>query len=720
MFNKPDFDNSDTIRQLHDKISRGEILSALLEIRQSALSLSAFPLADQARLATDDYRRMLDFFVSDAVDNEQHDFLFQLKQRAHRLTETLREELAVADNTSASARERQIAEVRHRHLLLSPPDDDTESWLLSLAYSVDAKLMSQSEADTLFSDFILNTDLPLAQRALVLSTAIHNLLSRFDHHLFLLLTEAAKSDEEVIKARAVVGIMASMIVDHDRWTGGEEDALLSYLNAAVESDPSLPKFLRSAFRSLIQTLMTDAIAKFVSNDIEKEIRKMARRLLSGDKPLSGQHTIIIEQQDLEELFGKGSKTVSKFEKLATWQMNGADIAFNSYRHLKDDDFFNNPVNWLRPFDTSATQLQDCLRRFDDSTASELVSVSEETLSFCDSDKYSMIFGLDNISSSDRETLKNHFLREVKQLNEHVLNDDSLPAHVSRLNMRINGFVHDLYRFWRLRSEDFGVDALFRSESFIDFIKSELFLLIYPTPADIDTLGSFLVDCDLWQEALTTYSLKAQGEMAGDANWLCKYALCLIHCGNIDDALFFLKRADLIDDANSWIKVKIAECSFEKEDYAATLYYIDEAAKLRRLSDKMRFIAASAAYFSADYHSAIESLDGINGPLADDASVARLRAQAFLMLGSPADAQEAYDTIPDDEKSQDDHYMLMAIALFRDEHSSAVAVASRFSIENLKDLSQDAHKRLAAINVDPMDMSVAIDAAALSRLSSKEF
>jgi tetratricopeptide (TPR) repeat protein len=138
---------------------------------------------------------------------------------------------------------------------------------------------------------------------------------------------------------------------------------------------------------------------------------------------------------------------SGWEEAHEWLREGADIYLSSFRHLKGFPFFAHPAHWFYLFDPDDCHVQSILNRFLDKQ-SETMHYLMQSVVFCDADKYSFCFTLDDMNESQLGMLVGQLEEQREAVMDQVVYQDSIRRRAEGMKEITGQFVQELNRFFK--------------------------------------------------------------------------------------------------------------------------------------------------------------------------------------------------------------------------------------------------------------------------------
>lgn len=667
---------------LHDLICANRLSEAITQMRQCLRQADMADISDRLEQLDNDYRLTLTFLANGAEDPQRANVLAQIRQRAHDLADVIMARLWAAQPAASRRKVALGLQETDRADLTKLVAEYKQDILLQgggltaiepLAGALDRQRLEETEVELVFEHVVNDANIHEPCRAFIIGALAHNVINRHNRHIISALMASARNDEvgETNLARICVTLAASLLSSPSRW---EEDAKLEdELRELITERGDIAARLRLTVSQIAKTHLVKRIEDFITNDMAQEIGKLAKRIIDQkDKPELHE----ITSEDITQIFGADRQTVvDKFSQIAQWQADGADVNYATHHHLKTGPFFASEINWLRPFDPADPAVADSLKALGEKDR-ETLAQSIAAMPICDSDKYSTLTVLGGMPAQNAMALQKNFDTEARHWAEvQAERQQAEPDEMRRRNLTDN-FIKDLYRAFRIRPDRFGSTDLF-SEAAWPLDRAPLDI-IFPTAEDKDWLGRELVRYDCWTAATRLYA-HACATDAPSADLTRKYALCLEKTGEADRAIEQLKKAELMDDSNVWTKHTLAQCYYDRSDYKTALYYLNEAAALKRPSVAKRLMAARCLAALGQHQQAQNAYMGLTFDAPKEADGYLGTAVCAIALGKPQEAQKYIDMAHENCQDIDSRHNAEATALLmlakRDFGAAATSLAA---------------------------------------------
>ncbi|MDD4770143.1 MAG: tetratricopeptide repeat protein [Bacteroidales bacterium] len=416
----------------------------------------------------------------------------------------------------------------------------------------------------LYRKRMLESDLQVYERALLVSALFLGLLRHFDEHKLQLLLDLTEMEHPEIGERAWVASVLLLYVYDDRLPffpsiGLKVDAMME--------DPTRKQSLIRVYRQLARAKNTDQVTKRMQEEILPEMSRFGSavqdRLSQEDSEEGG-------NPDWKEMI-ENSGFSEKMQAFSEMQLEGIDVYMSTFSGQKFYPFFQELSNWFLPFHKDHTSVNDL---FEDS-ANDIAHILETVLQsgfLCASDKYSFCFNLMQIPSAYRASMASSMGAESDAYEEYKKAQSANNARFHSEQIT-NAYIQDLYRFFHLHP---------RKRDFINIFSFPLDLI------ETKLLGSYLNESETIRIMTEVYFKNKQyapalrlldrclQEDPSDAELWQKKAFCLQESNQRSEALEAYLQADLIDPNSLWTLKRIATCLRTNQQPLKALDYYKRA------------------------------------------------------------------------------------------------------------------------------------------------
>lgn len=476
--------------------------------------------------------------------------------------------------------------------------------------------------------------IPSNALAVMVSSAILNLMKLFDPHKFRFLLQAYRQcSETVIVQRALVGILLVTYYQEKRLS------LYPELIAALSLLEDSPKTIEQLHNIQILFLLSRETEKIDKKMREEIIPQMMRNPHMRNPDLK-----IIDFEDTEDKnpeWEKGMKEISEeIRRLGELQMEGADTYMSTFSQLKNYPFFRQAAHWFYPFDRRTV---DVANFFLEGKIKEksFISLLLDSPLFCNSDKYSFCLTLNSLPQSKREMLS----AELGAQNETILkSSDKLLSDANdkeKANVASRQFIHDLYRFfklWMYRNEQHD---LFTDE--LAFWKSPFLRPLLLQNEQHRKIADYLFAKDYFDEAAELYAELAKVNPEETDVWQ-KLGFSYQKMKRYEDAVNAYTQADILKPDHVWTLKHLAQCYKRMHNYGKALEHFQQVEAIQ--PDNLNLLLQTGQCLAAlhDYEKALQYFFKVEYLDEAPANARRAIGWCYFMTGKYEDALHFYQKL----------------------------------------------------------------------------
>ncbi|MEA4937678.1 MAG: hypothetical protein VB102_13745 [Paludibacter sp.] len=475
----------------------------------------------------------------------------------------------------------------------------------------------------LFHD-ILHRDYPgFAEKNLIISALTLNLWRMFDEDKIILLLDACQHHDMHVKQRALVGL-CFILTRYNKFL--PYSPIIRNRLMVLADDNKTTENLKNIIILIIGTADTDRITKKMQEEILPEVMKISPIL--KDK-MEAENLLRSEEWDEEnpewnEILEQ-SGVADKLQELSELQLEGADVYMSTFSALKNFPFFNETAHWFLPFDTEFSAVEELFENKDKTIISAFLGNS----AICNSDKYSFCLSVLQMPFSQREMMSKSFSAEAEQLEEITKDESILNPDLAARNSA-KQYIQDLFRFFRIHPQHadfrdmfyFSLDMhqtiffeLLAANSDIKTHTAEYYFSkkYYPQALEIflelskekqpssslyQKIGFSFQKNSQIKEALEAY-IKADMIMPDDLWTVKKIALCYRLSGNYEKALEHYKHLDFLQPGKYNTKMQIANCLIAINKHKEALQIYAELEKIETGNDDLWRAISWCAFISGN-------------------------------------------------------------------------------------------------------------------------
>ena len=578
--------------------------------------------------------------------NTSHDFI-------RTVLEAFVSDIAMLSLQPEETREQKTAELYERH----------HSFMNRLFNALWTSCQWTDDDCTFYTELLLSPTVVSTDQQVIVSAISLGAMNQFDiNKLKTLVNVYQKATDEHVRQRALVGWVLSVFEGMDIFP--EQDAIVRKLC----ENPAITK-----------ELLTLQIQFFYSKDVEKDNDKIQRDIMPDIMRNSnltiGRLGIMEKEEDtIESILHQDAdekrmeQLEEKVRKMMDMQKQGSDIYFGGFSQMKRFPFFSDMVNWFTPFYLNHPALRSVINKLGDT---KFLNTLMERSNFCESDRYSFAFALEQVISQLPSDIKEVMGSDVA-LGPLAESDDREDAISIRRT-----YLQDLYRFFRLYPTAKDFINPFEDNGKSDFV-ADTFFFTYKS-----FMGTGLDDVKL-RLALHLYKHKQMMELAellttfqsDDPRYAILMGYTNIDMGKAEFAYQFFDYALKAEPDNQWALKGKARAALDNEDYITAEEVYSKLLKLKP-NHKTYTMNRCVALLKLGRTSEVrEELFRLDYQYPDDMNVKRILAWAMLSDNSLDKASQLYDTLLTSNPAHEDYLnagycqwamgnIQKAVALFRE-------------------------------------------------------
>ncbi len=498
-----------------------------------------------------------------------------------------------------------------------------------------------------------STIIPYADICLIISGVTLSLTEMFDEKKMMLLFDAYYSENLEIKMRSIVGIVLIVRL-YDTYIHLFPN-IFSRLSLLYDQD----NFVEDLYLVLMQlqfSKLTDKVSDKMRNDIIPSLIQSGKfmRTEYGLKEIDDYMT----QNGENPEWHKGAKddvAQTKFQEMAELQLEGADVYMSTFIHMKSNAFFQQTANWFMPFylnHSSIHHVREVLQA--DNQFSRLLLSVLQYAPFCNSDKYSFAFMLNNIGQQGQEMIASNLSGGMSEdeINEHM---SDLKEHKAKKSDISRQYIHDIYRFFTIYPYHHQFFNPFSSEQpSFNPLSTQLLSPLLEHDQELLELAEFFMRKELYSDAIALFQSLHPQEVESDAAIWQKIGFCQQKSGETRSALESYTIAYSLDPDSRWTLKHLAKVSYLEKAYGDSEVYYDLL--LTSDSDNLQYMKrkADCQIFDGRYSEAIPLLYKIDYLEEGSREVKEKLAICQLMTGNYDKARKIYENLyessPDDAQS----------------------------------------------------------------------
>ncbi len=490
---------------------------------------------------------------------------------------------------------------------------------------------------------------PWYEQSIIISAVTLSAIRCFDVPKIELLIEYSLNSNNQVKQRALVGLFLTLYI-HDKRINFYP-ALVERIDNLGEMD-EIRKNIELIAIQLLKSKETERITKKFEDEIIPEMVKFQPVLkdkLDLDSILSDDFTDD-KNPDWERVFEDAPDLLDKLQEISKMQMEGADVFMSAFSRLKSFEFFNEIINWFRPFHTDNFVINEILKKEEQrmDTIAFLDGLSKAFF-ICNSDKYSFCLNIQYMPDLQKTMMLEMFNAELESIKE-LQNEDEILNKSAQLQSINAQYIQDLYRFFKLHPLRSELLDIFKLK--LDFYNCDFFKLLVKGENILQNIGEFLFERDYFEQALEVYLIMNQ---KGDNSLEIfeKIGYCYQKLKNYPEALSYYKKAELFEANRAWNLKKLALCNRQLKNYQESLKYYLEAEKLEPDDLYIKTYIGHSWLDLKEYEKALDYYYKVEFLADENKKVLRPMAWCFFVLGNYKKAKEYYERLMENEANKYD-------------------------------------------------------------------
>ena len=546
--------------------------------------------------------------------NTSHDFV-------RTVLESFVSDIAMLSLQPEEMREQKSTELYDRH----------QSFINRLFSALWTSCQWTDDDSKFYTELLLSPTVVSTDQQVIVSAISLGAMNQFDINKFKTLVNVyQKATDEHVRQRALVGWVLAVFEGMDIFP--EQDAMIRELceNPAITRE-----------------LLTLQIQFFYSKDAEKDNDKIQRDIMPDIMRNSnltiGRLGIMEKEEDaIESILHQDAdekrmeQMEEKVRKMMDMQKQGSDIYFGGFSQMKRFPFFNDMVNWFTPFYLNHPALRSVINKLGDT---KFLNTLMERSNFCESDRYSFAFALEQIINQLPADIKDAIGSDA-MLGPLAESDDTEDAISIRRT-----YLQDLYRFFRLYHTANDFINPFEDNGRGDFV-ADTFFFTYKS-----FMGTGLDDVKL-RLASHLYKHQQMTELAellttfqsADPRYAILMGYTNINMGKAEFAYQFFDYALKTEPDNQWALKGKARAALDAEDYKTAEEVYTELLKLEPGHKNYTMNRCVALLKLGRTSEVREELFRLDYQYPEDMNVKRVLAWAMLSDNSLDKASQLYDTL----------------------------------------------------------------------------
>lgn len=406
-------------------------------------------------------------------------------------------------------------------------------------------------------------------RAAIVSAITMSALKCFEPLKVTTLCRLATNNDTAVAMRAATGLVLVLL---------KNDGRIRYYREITAALETLQE--DALFMSRIETIQIQLLRCRETQKIDRKMREEIIPAMMKNPKLNGSKFSIEILSEIEQDEDKNpewgawiekDEIKGKIEEMAKWQMEGADVYMSTFSQLKNFPFFGEITNWFRPFDTNVPAISEILPDNADNGKTLIGSICSSPV-FCNSDKYSFCFTFKQIPQEQREALLGQIPDEADMHSDENI-DNRAAIEGKRAETISNQYIQDIYRFFKLSNFRHEFSDPFASS--LNMIESLSMSGLINSSDTMLRIFRYLVEKGYYNEAYKAGLLfEKSGE--GDAQFYQEMGFCMQKERNLDAAIDYYTKADIIKPDTLWTLRHIAQCYRMQGELEKALSYYQMA------------------------------------------------------------------------------------------------------------------------------------------------
>ncbi|NJK87464.1 MAG: tetratricopeptide repeat protein [Bacteroidales bacterium] len=321
------------------------------------------------------------------------------------------------------------------------------------------------------------------------------------------------------------------------------------------------------------------------------------------------------------------------------QIEGADVFLGAFAMLKRFDFFNEISNWFIPFYKENKVVTQSLNNLKENLdVSQFSEGLERTTFMCNSDKYSFCLNVQYLPDEQKHG-SDLFAMELKAMNE-IADDEGLVNTSARNKAIIGQYFQDLYRFHKLHPVKNEFTDIFAMD--FNIYNAEFFKVIVEDKSILRNIAELFFEKGYYRESLNLFL----GCDLVEKNFELfeKVAFCYQQLGDLQNALIYYKKAELLEKNRLWILNKIAWCYRKLKEYKKAYEVYLEAEKINPDELQIQVMLGQTCIELEDFEKALNYFYKVEYLSPDNFKVLRPIAWCSFVLGKLESAKKYAEKI----------------------------------------------------------------------------
>ncbi len=540
-------------------------------------------------------------------------------------------------------------------------------------------------------------------KQLLMSAVLMGGLEFYDERRALLLADTYASAQNDLSIKALCALM--LIVA--RYPDSARSLRMSQRLATLQEIGGWDRDVKMVFFQFLRARDTERISRKLNDEIIPAMIKARPDIYRKISDMTGSEDAQMPEMnpEWEEMIEK-SGIGDRLKELSELQEEGGDIMMTTFSGLKSFPFFNSISNWFLPFHADHSEVVKAMQGMTGS----LGELLNDLPVLCNSDKYSFALAMSRIPDAQRDMLIKQF--EAGQINMAEMRNSELTPELKTRENKANKYIQDIYRFFKL----FRRKGEFR-DPFASAISPVHLTAFGPELQSADTLtlvGEFYFKRGYYKEAYELFTKVAELE-APHTELYQKMGYCLQQNGDIEGALKWYERAELINASSLWTMRRLANCHKLLGHTRKALEYYKNILAVKP-DDMSATLNLGHCYLEfGDFSNALKAYYKVEFYDEKSRKAVRPIAWCSFMSGDLDRSRKYYDRIPEGELTVTDHLNMGHLALASgkphdaiEEYVASIRMDKLDTEAFMKSMAEDRKLLTENANIDPLLIKIVED------------
>lgn len=496
-----------------------------------------------------------------------------------------------------------------------------------------------TEESTTAQSMLQSELLPVNDLCLFTSAVTLSLMECFDLRKLLWLIDAYRHPNVQISQRALVGIAFILHTYSPRIDFYPE------INLRITALMEETAFEKELLRVHIQILLSQETEKIDKKMREEIIPEMLKSMSPMRNMKFGFEESDEEKDDTNPDWADAiekSGLGDKLREMNELQLEGADVYMSTFAQLKSYPFFREISNWFYPFDRQQSAVIKEFRNRETEGGS-LLEIILQSGFFCNSDKYSLFFTMQQLPQSQRDMMLSQLTEQQMEELADQSKAETLKKFSERPDTVSNQYLHDLYRFFKLNM---------RRQEFRDLFKEVICLYSNPAledmlfnPDALLALANFHFRKEHWEKAAEAYDKVAyMVPRENEAEVYQKQGYSLQKLKRYTQAIEAYRKADTLKPNNLWTNRHLAICYRLDRQFRKALEYYRKVEEVLPEDTKVIFYIGNCLAETWNYEEALNYFFKLDFLESDCIKAWRAIGWCSFMTGKREQAMKYYDKV----------------------------------------------------------------------------